>query len=88
MVDNGQVVVFSNKGSFAKCSKTGVITPFVRRKKLFEIDCAVQTPPRSTASSSSTGQSNLPSIEGQAMQVFATREDELEEWQRQCRYSQ
>jgi len=86
MVDNGQVVVFSNKGSFAKCSKTGVITPFVRRKKLFEIDCAVQTPPRSTASSS-TGQSNLSSIEREAHQVFEAVQEELEEWHRQCRYS-
>ena len=89
MVDNGQWVVFSNKGSFAKCSKTGVITPFVRRKKLFEIDCAVQKPPRSAAAgNSSNGQSNLSSIERQANEMFETVQEELEEWHRQCRHSQ
>jgi hypothetical protein len=89
MVDNGQWVVFSNKGSFAKCSKTGVITPFVRRKKLFEIDCAVQKPPRSAAAgNSSNGQSNLSSIERQANEMFGVVQEELEEWHRLCRHSQ
>ena len=88
LVDNGHTVVFSTKASFAKCTKSGVVTPFVRRKKVFEIDCEVQAPPRSTASSSRTGQSNLSSIEREAMAVFATVEEELEEWHRQCRSSQ
>ena len=41
MVDAGHTVVFAKSGSYAKQEETGVVTPFIRRNNVFEIELDV-----------------------------------------------
>ena len=83
MVDNDQTVVFSKTQSFAKHNKTGLITPFVRRKKVFEIDCIVRPAPKT--GELEKNMISMSSLEQDAMEIFLSVQSELEDYRRMDR---